>query len=65
MNVKKRALAGRGIIRDEAMMPSTHLSLHYHVVFSTIERRPVISPEWQEVECHRKNLSASSVAIAA
>jgi hypothetical protein len=53
------------MIRDEAMMPSTHLSLHYHVVFSTKERHPVISPEWQEVECHRKDLSASSAAIAA
>ena len=29
-------------------MPSTHLSLHYHVVFSTKERHPFISPEWRE-----------------
>ncbi len=29
-------------------MPSTHLSLHYHLVFSTKERQPVISLEWQE-----------------
>ncbi|MCM2358158.1 MAG: IS200/IS605 family transposase [Geobacteraceae bacterium] len=29
-------------------MPSTHLSLHYHVVFSTKERHPFISHEWQE-----------------
>ena len=29
-------------------MPSTHLSLHYHLVFSTKERRPIITPEWRE-----------------
>lgn len=29
-------------------MPSTHLSLHYHVVFSTKERQPVIAPEWRD-----------------
>jgi putative transposase len=28
-------------------MPSTYLSLHYHVVFSTKERRPMIVPEWR------------------
>jgi putative transposase len=28
-------------------MPSTHLSLHYHLVFSTKERRPFIIPEWR------------------
>jgi len=28
-------------------MPSTHLSLHYHVVFSTKERRPWIEPSWR------------------
>jgi REP element-mobilizing transposase RayT len=27
-------------------MPSTFLSLHYHVVFSTKERRPLIRAEW-------------------
>jgi REP element-mobilizing transposase RayT len=40
--------AGRGKIRSEAPMPSTHLSLHYHVVFSTKERHPFINLEWQE-----------------
>jgi REP element-mobilizing transposase RayT len=30
-------------------MASTYLSLHYHVVFGTKERRPFIRPEW----CHR------------
>jgi putative transposase len=29
-------------------MPSTHLSLHYHVVFSTKERRAWIEPAWKE-----------------
>lgn len=29
-------------------MPSTHLSLHYHVVFSTKDRRPWIEPAWRD-----------------
>ena len=29
-------------------MPSTHLSLHYHIVFSTKDRAPLIAPEWRE-----------------
>ena len=29
-------------------MPSTHLSLHYHLVFSTKERRPFILPQWRD-----------------
>jgi REP element-mobilizing transposase RayT len=29
-------------------MPSTHLSLHYHIVFSTKERRPFIKDKWRE-----------------
>ena len=28
-------------------MPSTHLSLHYHLVFSTKDRLPMIAPEWR------------------
>jgi REP element-mobilizing transposase RayT len=28
-------------------MPSTHLSLHYHIVFSSKDRAPVIEPSWQ------------------
>jgi REP element-mobilizing transposase RayT len=28
-------------------MPSTHLSLHYHIVFSTKERRHWIDPAWR------------------
>lgn len=29
-------------------MPSTHLSLHYHIVFSTKDRRPMIATTWRE-----------------
>ena len=29
-------------------MPSTHLSLHYHVVFSTKDRAPIIAAAWRE-----------------
>jgi REP element-mobilizing transposase RayT len=29
-------------------MPSTHLSLHYHIVFSTKERRAFIAESWRE-----------------
>ncbi|MCA1629524.1 MAG: IS200/IS605 family transposase [Acidobacteria bacterium] len=28
-------------------MPSTHLSLHYHLVFSTKDRRPLIEAAWR------------------
>jgi putative transposase len=29
-------------------MPSTHLSLHYHIVFSTKNRARIIRPEWRD-----------------
>ncbi|MBV5340443.1 MAG: IS200/IS605 family transposase [Deltaproteobacteria bacterium] len=29
-------------------MPSTHLSLHYHIVFSTKNHVPLITNEWRE-----------------
>ena len=29
-------------------MPSTYLSLHYHLVFSTKHREATIAPEWRE-----------------
>ena len=29
-------------------MPSTHLSLHYHLVFSTKDRAPIILSAWRE-----------------
>jgi putative transposase len=28
-------------------MPSTHLSLHYHVIFSTKNREPIIVKDWR------------------
>lgn len=28
-------------------MPSTHLSLHFHIVFSTKDRHPFITEEWR------------------
>ena len=28
-------------------MPSTHISLHFHIVFSTKDRHPLISDEWR------------------
>lgn len=28
-------------------MPSTHLSLHYHLIFSTKDRRAQLQPEWR------------------
>lgn len=29
-------------------MPSTHSSLHYHLIFSTKDRRPLITKDWRE-----------------
>ena len=29
-------------------MPSTHTSLYYHIIFSTKERRPIISDRWRQ-----------------
>jgi putative transposase len=37
---------GRWITYEE--MPSTHTSLHCHVVFSTKDRRPLIKAQWRE-----------------
>jgi len=33
-------------------MPSTHVSLHYHIVFSTKDRQPWIAREWRD-DLHR------------
>jgi putative transposase len=33
---------------EELVMPSTHIALHVHVVFSTKDRMPLIGLEWQE-----------------
>jgi len=35
-------------------MPSTHLSLHYHVVFSTKNRLPMITTDWVHDQIGRK-----------
>jgi putative transposase len=34
--------------RNKDIMPSTHLSLHYHFVFSTKDRRPIIATDWRQ-----------------
>jgi putative transposase len=36
----------------EETMPSTHLSLHYHLVFSTKDRAPIIAADWR-ADLHR------------
>ncbi len=36
---------GRG--NPMANMPSTHLSLHYHIVFSTRNRAPILAQTWR------------------
>jgi REP element-mobilizing transposase RayT len=33
---------------QETNMPSTYLSLHYHLIFSTKERYPFIVPSWRQ-----------------
>jgi len=32
---------------DDAAMASTHLSLHYHIVFGTKDRMPLIHASWR------------------
>ena len=44
---RKAERPGRGA-GTSPNMPSTHLSLHYHVVFGTKDRVPAISAEWRE-----------------
>lgn len=49
-------------------MPSTHTSLHYHLVFSTKDRAPSITADWRE-QLHAylggivKNLGGVPVAV--
>ena len=49
-------------------MPSTHTSLHYHLVFSTKDRLPLITKDWQD-KLHAylggivRNLSGVPVAV--
>jgi hypothetical protein len=33
---------------ENLFMPSTHLSLHFHIVFSTKDRHPFIADVWRE-----------------
>jgi putative transposase len=35
-------------VRNNLFIPSTHLSLHYHLVFSTKDRIPIITNVWRE-----------------
>jgi REP element-mobilizing transposase RayT len=35
-------------VLEIAAMPSTHLSLHFHVVFSTKNREPRVASEWRD-----------------
>jgi REP element-mobilizing transposase RayT len=49
-------------------MPSTHTSLHYHLIFATKHRQPLIATEWQhELHCYLggivKGLDAHPEAI--
>lgn len=43
---QKNLRPGRGAV-SPAAMPSTHLSLHYHLVFSTKNRAPGIGDAWK------------------
>src|SRR5688500_3160425 len=46
------------VSQEGFLMPSTHLSLHYHLVFSTKNRLPMIVNEW------RANLHAYMEALS-
>ena len=46
-------------------MPSTHLSLHYHIVFSTNSRRRIIAEPWrQELHAYIGGILRSMNAVA-
>jgi REP element-mobilizing transposase RayT len=42
----KHAYPDRG--KGDKAMPSTHLSLHYHLIFSTKDRRRLIADAWRD-----------------
>jgi putative transposase len=46
VSIKTIPSPGRGVV-DEIRMSSTHLSLHYHIVFGTKNHEPVIQPAWR------------------
>src|SRR6478735_11490326 len=43
----KSPSAPAGAAESSPAMPSTHLSLHYHLVFSTKNRAPLITETWR------------------
>jgi putative transposase len=44
---RTRALTGAQDSNTEDNMPSTHLSLHYHLIFSTKDRMPCMHKDWR------------------
>ena len=45
-------------------MPSTHLSLHYHIVFGTKNHEPVIQPSWRgKLHAYLGELSARQMEL--
>ena len=46
-NIPEMYLPRQGQWIHHSQMPSTHLSLHYHLVFSTKDRVGTISPAWR------------------
>ncbi len=42
----KHRSPGRGAV-NQSLISSTHLSLHYHIVFGTKDREPLIQPAWR------------------
>jgi len=46
VSIKTIPSPGRGVV-DEIRMSSTHLSLHYHIVFGTKNHEPMIQPTWR------------------
>ena len=47
LSCKKNPSPGRGEVNSRSIMPSTHLSLHYHVVFGTKNHEPMIQAAWR------------------
>jgi REP element-mobilizing transposase RayT len=45
---RQRSISRAPAGAQEPAMPSTHLSLHYHVIFSTKDRQPSVAESWRE-----------------
>jgi len=45
-DITKSVSPGRGVATNP-IMSSTHLSLHYHIVFGTKNHEPLIQPAWR------------------